>query len=71
MDEDKLLATCVRLRKISEDLQKLPKATERETAYEIGYRVALDTVMQEIRPGIDWSKRVDEYRMTGEIHVEY
>ena len=71
MDEEKLLATCVRLRKISEDLQKLPKATGRETAYEIGYRVALDTVMQEIRPGIDWQERVNEYRKTGEIHVEY
>lgn len=47
------------------------KGTERETAYEIGYRVALDTVMQEIRPGIDWGKRVEEYRNTGEIHVEY
>ena len=71
MDDVKLLAACIRWWKISEDLQKLPKANEREIAYEIGYRVALDTVMQEVRPGIDWQERVNEYRKTGEIHVEH
>lgn len=65
-----LLTECIHLSSISQDLE-IGATDTAEVAFEKGYRCALNHIMEEVAPGVNWAERVKEYRRTGWFNVEH